>query len=114
MSIKEFLKNKISLLEKDKQFTPLIKPLEQMVEKEASQKTIKIEPDGNWFKLSFDAVEVKKDRLVVITAEREKDGHFQQPINGANYVVQFKGTRAAYLRGYYHPNHRAGGWPFIS
>jgi hypothetical protein len=30
------------------------------------------------------------------------------------YVVEFAGTRAAYLKGYYNPHHVAFGWPYIS
>lgn len=30
------------------------------------------------------------------------------------YVVEFEGTRAAYLRGYYFAAHRVGGWPYIT
>lgn len=109
MSRKDFLLRKIGLLKKDGQevFSELSDTAESMAENNTSSETVEIGADGNWFTVSFDAIEVKKDRLV-ITAERKVDRFL-----GTQYVVEFNGTRAAYLRGYYEYSHRIGGWPYI-
>ncbi len=72
---KNFINNKLKLLKKDNQnlFSGLAEPLAKMVENGEVSKVVKIPSDGNWFNLSFDAVEVAKNRLV-ISAERNRDG----------------------------------------
>ncbi len=112
----DFIKQKLNLLAKDKQsvFQELGPSLQQMADKEQNQKIVKIPADGNWFTISYDAVEVRADRLV-ISAKRKLDGMHGSPNDpdGRYYVVEFEGTRAAYLRGMYKHRHRAGGWPYI-
>ncbi len=58
---------------------------------------------------------MKKDRLV-ISAKRLRSGLVTSPYDPTEmeYVVEFQGTRAAYLRGYYKARHPMGGWPYIS
>jgi hypothetical protein len=115
MSEKDFIKNKLSLMQKDKQpvFDKLAEPLQKMAQEAETGKKIKIPVDGNWFTVSFDAVEVKQNRLV-ISARRMVDGLTPSNHNPAEkeYVVIFEGTRAAYLKGYYK-NHVVHGWPYI-
>ena len=109
MSIKKFIEDKLKLIKKDKQsvFSDMVDTLAKQIEDAPEASTFEIPIDGNWFRLSFTALEVKKDRLV-IDAERIKNGFF-----GDQYIVEFKGTRAAYLRGYYESCHRVGRWPYI-
>lgn len=77
-------------------------------------KKIHIPADGNWFSVSFDAIEVKKDRLV-ISAKRIKDGLTSVPYDPTErqYIVGFESSRAAYLRGFFKPHHPIYGWPYI-
>ncbi len=77
-------------------------------------KTVNIPVDGNWFTISFDAIQVKEDRLV-ISAKHKHTGLITNPRDPTEkqYVVEFIGTRAAYLRGHYTPNHVRYGWPYI-
>ena len=116
MADKDFIVKKLLIMKKDKQdvFDKLADPLQAAVEKGSTEGKINIPADGNWFTISFDAVEVKKDRLV-ITANRLQDGITMSTFNPAErrYVVEFSGTRAAYLRGFYEPHHPIGGWPYI-
>lgn len=117
MSDKDFLRSKVELLGKDKQsfFDGLAAPLSDMIKQGEHDRKIQIPADGNWFRISFDAIEARKDRLV-ISARRVVDGLV--PVLGGGgameYVVEFEGTRAAYLRGYYFASHRIGGWPYIT
>jgi hypothetical protein len=116
MSNINFIKNKLTFIEKDKQkiFSEFIDPLNSMAERGEVNKKIQIQADGNWFNLSFQSVEIKKDRLV-ISAERVVNGITPASYDPSEkqYVVEFQGTRAAYLRGYYKSRHPKGGWPFI-
>lgn len=116
MSMLKFIKIKLALISKDKQkvFKDLAEPINEMAEQEILLKKVQIPADGNWFKISFDAIEVKKDRLV-ISAERSVSGitPTQYDLTEKQYVVEFNGTRAAYLRGYYKARHPIGEWPFI-
>jgi hypothetical protein len=108
---KDFINAKLALLKKDNQktFADLAEPLAKMLEKGEAKKVVKIEPYDSWFTLSFDAVELEKDRLV-ISAQRNMDG--LKP--DGNYQVSFEGTRTAYLYGFYVPRHRAFGKPYIT
>ena len=116
MSKENFIKDKILLMKKDNQngFNDFVEPLQNMVEKNEVSKTVQIPADGNWFKLSFNAVEVKQNRLV-ISAKRIENGLITSSYDPSlkDYVVEFSGTRAAYLYGYYKHRHPAGGWPYI-
>ena len=116
MSQEKFINGKLNLLAQDKQpiFDKIAGSLSTMVEKGELSKIVKIPTDNNWFKLSFDAVAVAEDRMV-ISAERLTDGLIKIPgdRNHGNYIVEFNGTRAAYLRGFFEHRHRIGGWPFI-
>ena len=107
---KDFINKKLELLKKDKQqtFADLAEPLAKMVENGEAKKVVKVPSDGNWFSVSFDAVQVKQDRLV-ISAERADNGMHPS----GQYRVSFSGTRAAYLRAYYEPTHRKYRWPHI-
>lgn len=109
MSKDDFFKQKLGLLRKDKQgvLGKIADPLEEHLKDNSDRTPLQIPIDGNWFKVSFSAIQVKEDRLV-INAERIRNGFI-----GEQYAVEFKGTRAAYLRGYYEPSHRMGRWPFI-
>jgi hypothetical protein len=117
MAENDFIKNKLSLMTKDKQtvFDKLVDPLQEMALQGERSKKIRVPADGNWFSVSFDAVEVKKDRLV-ISAKRIIDGLTTASYNPSEkrYIVEFEGTRAAYLRGFYEPRHPVGGWPYIA
>ncbi len=117
MNQKDFIKSKIELLAKDDQktFNDMSSALDTMAEKGMRQNTVKLPTDGNFFKISFDAVKIKEDRLV-ITASRSQDGMYSNRYNPAEkeYRVEFDGTRAAYLIGLYNPSHRLGRWPYIS
>lgn len=110
MANSDFFRKKLELLKKDNQgvLGELASPIEKYIQGSDSTTSIEIPIDGTWFKVSFSSVQVKEDRLV-INAERIRNGFF-----GDQYIVEFRGTRAAYLRGYYEPVHRAGRWPFIS
>lgn len=110
MPISNFIKSKLPLISKDKQevFKDLVEPLSKMADDRVLSKTIHIPADGNWFKITFSGALIKENRLV-IKAERIKEGIF-----GDHYIVEFDGTRAAYLRGYYESSHRVGKWPYIS
>jgi len=116
MSVKDFIKRKLELIEKDdsQEFKNLLDPLDKMADENESSKLIQI-PDGNtWFKLKFNAVEIKQNRLV-ITAQRIENGLRSLSFDPSlkEYVVEFNGTRAAYLRGFYEARHRLHGWPYI-
>ena len=115
MSDKDFINNKLQLMKKDKQtvFDGFVGPLQEMAQDGTLTKKIQIPADGRWFSVSFDAVEVKKNRLV-ITAKRIQDGLEPHPHNPTEklYIVNFDNTRAAYLRGY-HKQHRQYGWSYI-
>ena len=117
MSNKDFLKEKISLISKDKQrvFKDFVGPLNEMIEQGETRKKVKVPADGNWFTLSFDAIELEQDRLV-ISAERIDGGvkttHFDPRTK--RYIVAFKGTRAAYLMGFYESHHTVIQKPYIS
>jgi len=103
-------------MKKDKQktFDSFVGPLEEMVEQNESRKVVQIPADGNWFKLSFDAVAVKENRLV-ISASKIKSGLETCSYDPSlqKYVVEFDGTRAAYIYGSYENRHPAYGWPYI-
>ena len=121
MSNEKFLKDKLSLLQKNNQngFKDFVGPMHEMADKNETSRVIKIPADGNWFKLSFDTVQLKEDR-VVITAHRIYDGMTPSRSDSSTYEfrvefrVEFQGTRAGYLFGEYHQRHPLGGWPFIS
>jgi len=117
MSDKDFLIKKLNLMKKDKQrvFGDLAEPLAAMAEQGATTKKISIPADGNWFNVSFEAVQVKEDRAV-ITAQRIYDGMVAGRYDPAlrEFRVEFQGTRAAYLFGEYHTHHSIGHWPYIS
>jgi len=116
MSDKDFINSKLLLMRQDKQpvFDGFVGPLQEMAKQGELGKTVKIPVDGNWFTVSFDAVQVKEDRLV-ITANRILDGLTTATHNPAErrYIVEFAGTRAAYLVGFYEPRHIRHGWPYI-
>jgi len=99
----DFIRSKLDMLDKDKQ--PIFKDLKEGLEKNLGQKTFKVPIKGAWFRCEFDAVEVKKDRLV-ITADRLSDG-----IHNDRYEVMFTGTRAAYLVGFYRTDKQ---WPYLT
>jgi len=117
VSNKDFIKKKLELLIKDEQdgFKDFSEPLAIMAENEEFSKTVKIKADGDWFKLNFNAVQVKENRLV-ISAKRVKDGLVRSSYDPQimDYVVEFQGTRAAYLYGEYKPQHRFLRKPYIS
>jgi len=116
MADKEFILKKLNLMQKDKQpvFDKLAEPLAKMAEQGEQSKKIKIPADGRWFKVSFDAVEVKKNRLV-ITATRLNDALTVASYDPSEkqYIVNFEGTRAAYLLGFFKQRHPLYGWPYI-
>lgn len=117
MSDKDFIIKKLNLMKKDNQpvFDELVEPLAALAEQGTSSKKIKIPADGNWFKVSFDAIQVKEDRAV-ITAQRIYDGMVAGRYDPSlrEFRVEFQGTRAAYLFGEYHAHHSVGRWPYIS
>lgn len=117
MSVEKFIKNKLSILEKDnkKGFTELRSSFEEMADSGVGKKVVQVPADGNWFKLSFEAVEIKQDHLI-ISAQRIKSGVFPSTYDPSEkqYFVEFNGTRAAYLRGFYKARHSVGGWPYVS
>ena len=114
MNRKTFIEKKLELLKKDdaKGFGALAEPLANA---KTSEKAIKIEVDGNWFKVKFDAIQIKEDRAV-ISAHRIYDGMVPGRFDPSlrEFRVEFQGTRAAYLFGEYHSNHTIGRWPYIS
>lgn len=116
MSNKDFIKRKLNLMEKDSQdgFKDFIEPLNNMADNQDTNKTVEIKADGNWFTLNFKAIQVKENRLV-ISAKRAKDGLSASRYNPSEkeYIVEFQGTRAAYIRGYYKEKHPLAGWPFM-
>ncbi len=116
MSDNNFIKDKLNILHQDKQpgFAPLHEALSEMAKSGEQARKIQIPADGNWFSLSFDAIEQKKDKLV-ISARRIKDGWKPNKFDpsGKVYTVEFEGTRAAYLVGYFNECHRQYGWPYI-
>ena len=116
MAISDFIKNKLELISRDNQkvFTDLSGPIHDMAKDGLASKKVKVPADGNWFTVSFDAVELQKDRLVV-SAQRARNGVTTAEYDPTEkqYIVEFNGTRAAYLRGYYKARHPIGGWPFI-
>ena len=116
MADKDFIIKKLELMQKDKQkgFKELVEPLQDVAENNALHKTVDIPVDGNWFTVSFKAVEVNKNRLV-IEAKRKKDGLIASSGDPSlkEYVVEFSGTRAAYLYGFYKPHHPIARWPYI-
>ncbi len=103
-------------MKKDAQdgFKDFIEPLQEMVDANEVKKNIKIPADGNWFTLDFKAVQVKENRLV-ITAKRSHDGWKESGFDPSikKYIVEFSGTRAAYLYGSYELKHIKYGWPYI-
>ena len=117
MDTKSFLLNKLKLLKKDQQlgFSDIAEPLAKSLEKNANANNIDIKADGNWFKVSLDAVQLDIDRAV-ISAQRIHDGMVPGRFNSSQreFRVEFQGTRAAYLFGEYHQSHRFGNWPYIS
>lgn len=117
MSKKDFLLKNIGFLKKDDQevFRDLGGVIEGMADKNVISETVQVGADGNWFTVSFDAIDVKKDRLV-INAKRVKDGLRSDPYDPSikQYIVEFEGTRAAYLRGFYKSRHPRFGWSYIS
>lgn len=117
MAENEFIKAKIDLMAQDKQagFAQLAPALTDMAKTGVQTRTVQIPADGNWFVVSFDAIEEKTDRLV-ISAKRKIDGMMRASHDPSEkqYIVEFQGTRAAYLRAFYEPQHRRFGWPYIS
>ncbi len=100
----------MALLKKDNQqtFSELAEPLAKMLENGEATKIVKVPSDGNWFKVSFDAVELNENRLV-IAADREDNS-----LQGERYIVSFKDTKAAYLYGMYNHRHTRFGWSYLS
>ena len=90
-------------MDKDKQ--PVFRDLRKGIESNIGKKIFKVPVKGTWFSCEFDAIEVKKDRLV-ITADRISDG-----IHNDRYEVMFSGTRAAYLVGFYRIDKQ---WPYLT
>jgi hypothetical protein len=117
MAENEFIKTKLDLMAQDKQagFNQLAPSLIDMAKTGVQTRTVQIPADGNWFVVSFDAIEERTDRLV-ISAKRKMDGMLRASHDPSErqYIVEFQGARAAYLRGFYEPNHRRFGWPYIS
>ena len=117
MADKDFIAKKLRLMKQDKQpvFNKLVEPLQDIAQEAEPGKIVRIPVDGNWFKVSFDAVQVKQDRAV-ITAQRTYDGMVAGRFDPSlrEFRVEFQGTRAAYLFGEYHANHPLGRWPYIS
>jgi len=111
MAIKDFLLQKLKYLTKDAQpvFDRLSDTLQQGAENAAPGKSITVPVDGDWFRISFDAIEEKDDRAV-ITAHRTFDGMVAGRYNPClrEFRVEFHGTRAAYLFGEYHERHSLG------
>lgn len=105
----EFILEKLSVIKKDKQsgFIDLADPLSKMIENAPEESFYKVRMKDSWFTVNFTAMEVGENRLI-INAERIQDG-FQ----GDRYVVQFDGTRAAYLVGYYGEGYRTHSCPHI-
>ncbi len=116
MSNKDFIKKKLELLEKDNQngFKDFVEPLNEMAESQSNSKTVEVKADGNKFKLNFQAVQIKENRLV-ISATRTQDGLIVCPHDPTvmEYVVAFNGTNAAYLKGYYKQRHPYFQKPYI-
>lgn len=116
MSKEDFIKKKLSLMRKDQQagFDDFVDPLQEMVEKGDVNKTVHVPKDGNWFAMSFDAVQVKENRLV-ISAKRIENGLISSSYDPSikKYVVEFSGTRAAYIYGSYKSRHPIYGWSYI-
>lgn len=79
-------------MKQDKQpvFDGFVGPLQEMAKQGELTKKINIPADGQWFSVSFDAVQVKEDRLV-ISAKRIQDGMMPNPHNPTEkqYVVNF-------------------------
>lgn len=80
MSQEKFIDGKLGILKQDKQpvFSEIAAPLATMMDKGAVSEIVKIPSDNNWFKLSFDAVQVGEDRMI-ISAERLTDGLIKIP-----------------------------------
>jgi len=116
VSNKDFIKKKLELLKKDNQngFKDFFEPLNEMAENQDTSKTVEIKADNNWFTLNFNAVQIKENRLV-ISAKKAKDGFSASSFNPSEkeYIVEFQGTRAAYIRGYYKERHPIAGWPYL-
>ncbi len=114
MDRKTFIENKLALLKKDdtKGLGVLAEPLSKAY---FDDKTVKVNADGNWFEVTFDAVQVKEDRAV-ISAHRIYDGMVPGRFDPSlrEFRIEFQGTRAAYLFGEYHNHHPIGCWPYIS
>jgi hypothetical protein len=109
MDRKDFILSKLKLAKQDKQktFSNLSEPLAKMIEKDEASEIVKVPVDGNWFKIEFDAVKVKEDRLVISAKKMES------PIQNDTYMINFEGTRAAYLAARYnHPSFRCP-YPYI-
>lgn len=117
MSENNFVKDKLTLMRADKQvgFGQFADSLDEMAKTGESFRKIQIPADGNWFKISFDAIEQNKDKLI-ISARRIKNGIHTNKYDPSakSYTVEFEGTRAAYLIGYYEERHRRYGWPYLS
>ncbi len=109
MDKKQFITKKLEFLKKDNQktFSDLAEPLAKMLEKGEASKVVKV-PSGKYFDVSFDAVEVKENRLV-ISAARQSDGFVND-----RYIVGFENTRAAYLYGMYNSHNPKYGWSYLS
>lgn len=117
MSTEKFIKDKIENMLRDKQnvFKDLHGTINKILEEGEYTKTVHVPADDNWFNISFDAIEIKQDRMV-ISAKRIQNSFVPCSYDPSEkqYIVEFKGTRAAYLRGYYKARHPLGGWPYIS
>jgi hypothetical protein len=61
MSDKDFINSKLLLMKEDKQtvFTGFVGPLQEMAQQGELGKKVQIPVDGNWFTVSFDAIQVK-------------------------------------------------------
>jgi hypothetical protein len=117
MAKKDFIIKKLDLIKKDKQpvFEELAEPLKKLAENGKVSGQIKVPADGNWFNVSFDAIQVKEDRAV-ISAHRIYNGMVAGRYDPSlrEFRVEFQGTRAAYIFGEYHTRHPIGHWPYIS
>lgn len=109
-----FIQKKLALLKKDNA-GGMGSIAESLSSAPIDGSSVKIKADGNWFKVSFDAVQIQNDRAL-ISARRMYDGMVPGRLDPAlrEFRVEFQGTRAAYIFGEYHSHHPIGGWPYIS
>ncbi|MBX2807183.1 MAG: hypothetical protein KTR20_00995 [Cellvibrionaceae bacterium] len=68
---------------------------------------ITIPADGNWFDIPFRGEKAANGQLLINAHQRSRGLYNDQ------YRVDFKHTRAVYLRAYYEHSHPKYHWPFI-